>query len=484
MTSYWTDRSARSGGPLRLVVELIVCLVIGVVVVQSWLVERFVVPSASMAETLHGVHRTCHCPACGWTFAAAADPSEQPLPKTAVCPNCGDPFAPLAALPDDNGDRLLVQKTAFAERAPRRFEPIVFRCPDVAEMVYVKRVVGLPGESVRIVGGDLYIDGHLQRKSLEQCRALAVTVYDDRFRPQEAVDARAAAAQPSVGLPPRFQGDAAESRWQRDGERFVFTPDDGSSIGSVPAQVDWLSYRHWRRLRGFPDRTEEVPINDDCGYNQSQSRLLNYVGDVGLRCLLRCHGAGDLWLSTTDGRDRLRVRIVPASGLVELWRDEQVVSRAELGHPLAADWARLELLLFDRQLLVALDDVLLLPPYVFEPSAQPLAPTSRPLAVGSAGLYVEVSDLEVLRDVYYTAPLSPTRAWGVAEAHRLKADEYFVLGDNSSLSEDSRYWAVGPAVRTELLVGKPFLVHLPSQAVEVGPLRFQFPRFSEVRYIR
>ncbi len=58
---------------------------------------------------------------------------------------------------------------------------------------------------------------------------------------------------------------------------------------------------------------------------------------------------------------------------------------------------------------------------------------------------------------------------GGLAAVSLGPDEYFVLGDNSPVSNDSRFWGEGPVVRGSMFVGKPFLVHLPGQVV---PLRF------------
>ncbi|MEZ5950240.1 MAG: S26 family signal peptidase [Planctomycetaceae bacterium] len=46
--------------------------------------------------------------------------------------------------------------------------------------------------------------------------------------------------------------------------------------------------------------------------------------------------------------------------------------------------------------------------------------------------------------------------------YRLGPDEYFVLGDNSAVSVDSRHWPEGSVTRS-LLIGRPVLLHLPSR---------------------
>ncbi|MHC4250288.1 MAG: signal peptidase I [Planctomycetota bacterium] len=59
------------------------------------------------------------------------------------------------------GDRLVVDKLSYRWRRIRRFDVVVFECPTQRGVDYVKRVVGLPGETVELRGGELYVDGEL-----------------------------------------------------------------------------------------------------------------------------------------------------------------------------------------------------------------------------------------------------------------------------------------------------------------------------------
>ena len=56
------------------------------------------------------------------------------------------------------GDRLIVDRRA-ARRLPRRGDVVVFRYPGEPGRVYVKRVIGLPGETITYHADRLAIDG-------------------------------------------------------------------------------------------------------------------------------------------------------------------------------------------------------------------------------------------------------------------------------------------------------------------------------------
>ncbi len=63
---------------------------------------------------------------------------------------------------------------------------MVFRNPDDPAQPYVKRVVGLPGEMIRLLGGDVYAGGQLQRKPLAAQQGVRIPVDDRAFQPDES----------------------------------------------------------------------------------------------------------------------------------------------------------------------------------------------------------------------------------------------------------------------------------------------------------
>ena len=58
-----------------------------------------------------------------------------------------------------DGDNLIVDKISYRFREPERFEIIVFPYRYAENTYYIKRIIGLPEETVQIIDGYVYIDG-------------------------------------------------------------------------------------------------------------------------------------------------------------------------------------------------------------------------------------------------------------------------------------------------------------------------------------
>lgn len=61
-----------------------------------------------------------------------------------------------------DGDLVLLNKVAYNIKSPERYDLIAFK-PEIATVseYSIKRVIGLPGETVQIIDGKVYIDGHI-----------------------------------------------------------------------------------------------------------------------------------------------------------------------------------------------------------------------------------------------------------------------------------------------------------------------------------
>ena len=60
-----------------------------------------------------------------------------------------------------DGDQLILEKISYRFHDPERFDIVVFR---YGKKFYIKRVIGLPGETVQIVGGRILINGETYKE--------------------------------------------------------------------------------------------------------------------------------------------------------------------------------------------------------------------------------------------------------------------------------------------------------------------------------
>lgn len=61
----------------------------------------------------------------------------------------------------NENDRLIGLRLAYVAAEPQRGDVVIFKYPDDESTKFVKRVIGLPGETVSFKNGDVYIDGEL-----------------------------------------------------------------------------------------------------------------------------------------------------------------------------------------------------------------------------------------------------------------------------------------------------------------------------------
>jgi signal peptidase I len=60
----------------------------------------------------------------------------------------------------EDRDRLFINKFVYHIKAISRGDIVVFRYPEDEEKSYIKRVIGLPGDRLRIIQGQVFINGH------------------------------------------------------------------------------------------------------------------------------------------------------------------------------------------------------------------------------------------------------------------------------------------------------------------------------------
>ena len=87
-----------------------------------------------------------------------------------------------------SGDQLIVDKISYLFRDPKRYDIVVFPYRYEENTYYIKRIIGLPGETVQIVDGMVYINGsplneHYGNEVIEDPGSAAepITLGDDEY---------------------------------------------------------------------------------------------------------------------------------------------------------------------------------------------------------------------------------------------------------------------------------------------------------------
>jgi signal peptidase I len=498
----------------RRLVSLSVLAICVLLLVHLWGIESFVVPTGSMAPALAGHHREGVCPRCGMHVLVGRHPDDKDgragadCYQKARCFNCGYAPLPLGRVPEAKGDQILVNKNIFLFRRPRRWEIIVFR---LFGKIFVKRVVGLPGEWFVVEDGDVYINEVLARKSLAEFKQVCILVFDNNFQPKHEGWQKRWEYQ--SGTPHRMSEQLVEAHGLQS---VGFTEESEDAAHHSPRTTHHSlgkelhletegnpEYYHWLTYRNFSlDEGKVLPLRDEYAYNGGTHRGVEGVHDFMLECDVEVlKGSGNVGLAITDGHDALLAQIpAGAEGNVRLshgpagvfppddsrvrWRQSEESSH-DLGfsltptHPTRLKPGRtyhIEMAFVDRRLTLAVDgepvlDAVDLPP------AEKRDEVSRPIALGARGINVVFRNVRLYRDIHYTqAGKQGVRGRVV----RLGPDQYFVMGDNSPNSEDSRYWPNQGAVPEANLVGKPFLLHWPSRVIR----QVQLPDWSRLRWLR
>lgn len=329
---YVGPMASQSQRAVRETIESIVIAFILAFLFRTFEAEAFVIPTGSMAPTLHGMHKDLECPQCGTTYRVGASqespdeagrmrlPQGAPPPKVedGICPQCGYVRHDLAREPSYGGDRILVNKFAYQLAEPDRWDVIVFRFPGDAKMNYIKRLIGLPNEIIEVFGGDIFtrpIDAAggplaIARKPHRKLRAMLQHVDDNHHIPKMLNDA---------GWPRRWQADpdnpAGELEEVLDEEPFRADGHDGVRLAQrwkaagdhpdVPARIEFRHFfadqRNWDKayrhvsagregLAWQPHEPISIgTISDFYSYNTGnlgryESKDKHWVGDLAVSC--------------------------------------------------------------------------------------------------------------------------------------------------------------------------------------------------------
>ena len=621
--------TATFGRTIRETIESVVIAFILAFMFRTFEAEAFVIPTGSMANTLKGRHKDLECPRCEYCYQVSAseevddDGNRKMIGKekknslgeviekwleidpnstvaSGTCPNCRFSVDDADTQTSYSGDRILVAKFPFeffagALDEPRRWEVIVFKYPLNAKQNYIKRLVGLPGEDLKIHHGDVFI-GHddgkafaIARKPPHKVLAMMQTVYDNEHH---------TATLDAAGWPQRWQAEPLADSLQAA----AWKTDDGSKSFHTPGGPGvqtWLRYQHfvpsfevWDQVEHSRWSKENNPpqpqlITDMYAYNTAQSQGqaqrvgahapdsdslgLHWVGDLVVECDLTVEqAAGTAIFELVKGGRRFQCRLDLEKNQAELsidggsipFSDDQgrTAPKRTASPPKLAGAGTYHITFanVDEQLYLWINGT----PVEFDGPAtfeglvddKPTAADLSPVGIASEGAGLKIGGLKLWRDVYYIAakgsmtsdytkgPLrerpighkwpggdheqfvfntnlraaflsSPQGHFGTydwnweTDFSELKkvdftlekdpndpaSDQFFMMGDNSPSSSDSRLWqnlSTGKYmhyVPRNLLVGKALFIYWPHSFDKIPgtgiPFPF-FPNFSRMGFVR
>ena len=531
-------------GNVRETIESIAFAFILAFLFRTFIAEAFVIPTGSMAPTLLGRNKDVICQGCQLRFTIGASDEVESKDGTlrmrisqAICPNCRF-HNDVKDLPVFPGDRILVNKFPFEVSSPQRWDVVVFKYPEEPQTNYIKRLVGLPGESILVKRGDVYArkgsEGAfeiLRKEDPGKQRVLQQLAYHDSFPPRALLE---------KGWPERFsamkrdKGVGQIDGWSPDAEGF--STDSAARTYAVKSNDEWkwLRYQHFiPSILDWETALDDRPLTqafrpqlivDFCGYNNfwpmSYGQLDAdgyWVGDLTINGEARVDSVSSgaaIVLELVQGIRRYRCEIALETGVATLQRTDELQGGSQFVEmakgqtamkgtgTFSFSFANVDqrLCLWINNTLIAFDQpTTYSPPAVADPNEGDLVP----VGIAARNAAVTIGKLKLERDIYYQADrsssdrdsqgrpvaseevskgnlrflherLSDPAGWSLiyrqstpAEFAPLGDDEYFMMGDNSPRSMDSRLWsnarlaANRHAVPRAAIIGKAFYIYWP-----------------------
>ncbi|MGE0193519.1 MAG: signal peptidase I [Planctomycetota bacterium] len=386
--------------------EAILIALVMALVLKQFCVEAFTIPTSSMHPTLIGENQA----------------------------------------PDGVGDRILVDKFANWLRDPRRWEIWVFRFPLDRSRNFIKRVVGLPGDHLKIGSedGDIWVAKsadapyEIARKPRRVRESLYRPVYPPDAAGERDKEMSFDGGSEGLGIASRWfrvEGDAPDAFRLDALDRFEYR---GGTTATLVARNPILtstdpdtwnqSWRNGTPARDIRVRARLVPTQDrESTVPPSEVRIA--------------------WRPDGYYEYRLTLGSTPGSSTARILVEDAVLREVRLDAVWDGRHARtVELEAVDGDLRVHVDgrELAVLPDG--RPFRRRHAQVAQRLAIQATGTPFALAGLHIDRDIAYQSSWSP-RGSGAEDGVALPAGQYLMIGDNqgdvgnrSEGSYDGRKW--------------------------------------------
>lgn len=362
----------------------------------------------SMAPTFRGEHYQVECGHCRYAFRCDIDQANER--DSLICPNCAASIS-IKSARVAAADLVLIKPPQNIQR----WDVVTFKLRG-EEQTNVKRVVGLPGETVEFVDGNLVVANAVLRKHLSLQKILRIPVYDSRF--------------PDPSMERWSSKNAAWNRTEEGG--FVYQPPPESNSNNAEAVLNYIP----KRCYVLGKKMSESPgIEDNFGFNQSVSRDLNRMDEVMLGIQLVAGRTMVFDIEYVYGDSSYRVNVDLAHRKIELAKVASTGESAQHSVSLPGRSGEVKNILlstFDQQLIVAINEEELLR---FELPKRSGKVAKQPIRIVGKRTPLQFESLQLWRDNYY---LGPDGLEGAHSQLTASSTEYILLGDNAPISIDSR----------------------------------------------
>lgn len=377
------EKKQGSRHPWRDNLEAVTMAIAMAVMLKYFVVEAYKIPTGSMQPTLLGA---------SWD----AD---------------GD-----GRIDDGIYDRIIVDKFSYHYRDPVRWEVAVFKYPLDRSKNFIKRICGMPGEELRIEGGDLWT----RASSAEAWKVLRKprSIQREMWKPFDERSDRYSEWRKLAGAEAwEVEG---RSRVAARGDGSVRLPRDGGAVLDAYRDGYPADLARWMNPNPGTNPVGDLRVDGEVAALAGCRAVVVELREGPRRYALELPGPA----APQGAAPRITVTDPAANGAGPL-----VATAAEPWRLPAGEAVSFGAQNMDDLLTLEVDGEV-----VVELEIAPAQDATATITLRVEGEGADLSDLEAYRDIHYTESVAGSSEFTIPD------DSYVMLGDNTQDSSDSREW--------------------------------------------